>query len=46
MGIKTVIIPKENEKDIEEIPEDVRNKLDIVLAEDISTVFEKSLVNL
>jgi len=45
MGIKKVIIPKDNEKDIEEIPAEVREKLQIVLADEISTVFEHALVN-
>ena len=45
MGIKKVIIPKENAKDIEEIPAEVREKLDIILAEEISTVFEHALVS-
>lgn len=46
MGIRKIIIPKENIKDMEEVPADVREKLDIVPAEEISTVFENSLVNL
>ena len=45
MGIKKVIIPKQNQKDIEEIPAEVREKLEIVLAEEISTVFDNALVN-
>ena len=45
MGIKKVIIPKENQKDIEEIPAEVREKIEIVLAEEISTVFEHALVS-
>lgn len=44
MGIKKVIIPNDNAKDIEEIPAEVREKLQIVLAEEISTVFEHALV--
>lgn len=43
-GIKTIIIPKENEKDIDDIPETVRNDLDIVLASDIDTVLETAIV--
>ena len=45
MGIKKVIIPKENQKDTEEIPAEVREKIEIILAEEISTVFEHALVN-
>lgn len=46
MGIRKIIIPKENEKDVEEIPKEVRDKLDIVLSDEITTVFENTLVNL
>ena len=45
MGIKKVIIPKQNQKDIDEIPAEVREKLEIILAEEISTVFDNALVN-
>jgi len=45
MGIKKVIIPKQNQKDIQEIPAEVREKLEIILAEEISTVFDNALVN-
>ncbi len=45
MGIRKIIIPKENEKDTQEIPKEVRDKLDIVLADKISTVFNNALVN-
>ncbi len=43
-GIKKIIIPTENEKDIEDIPESVRNELEIVLADNIDTVFKHALV--
>lgn len=43
-GIKKIIIPKENEKDIEDIPETVKNELEIVLAEHIDTVLEHALL--
>ena len=39
-GIKTIIIPKENERDIEDIPMQVRNDLEIVLASHIDTVLD------
>jgi len=44
-GIRTIIIPKENEKDISDIPEQVRNELKIVLASHIDTVFENAIAN-
>lgn len=43
-GIKKIIIPKENEKDIEDIPTVVKNDLEIILAENIDTVLEHALV--
>ncbi len=42
-GINKVIIPKENEKDLEEIPANVKKKIKIVLAENISDVLIESL---
>ncbi|NBT39780.1 MAG: endopeptidase La [Alphaproteobacteria bacterium] len=42
-GIKTAIIPKENEKDLDEIPDVVKNTLSIVAVEDISDVIEVAL---
>ncbi len=43
-GVKTVCIPKENEPDIEEIDDVVKNALTFVIAEDISTVLDTALV--
>ena len=43
-GIRKIIIPKENEKDIEDIPESVRNDLEIVLADHIDVVLEHAIV--
>lgn len=43
-GIRKIIIPKENEKDIEDIPVSVRNDLEIVLADHIDTVLEHAIV--
>lgn len=43
-GIKKIIIPIENEKDIDDIPEVVRKDLEIVLADKIDTVLENALV--
>lgn len=42
-GIKKIIIPKENEKDIDDIPTTVKDELEIVLAEHIDTVLEHAL---
>ena len=42
-GIKTIIIPRGNAKDMEEIPKNVRDKIKIVLTDDIGIVFENAL---
>ena len=43
-GIGTVIIPKENEKDLEEIDQTVRRKLHFVAVEAVEEVFPVALV--
>ncbi|MDO9973299.1 endopeptidase La [Glaesserella parasuis] len=45
-GIKTVIIPKENEKDLEEIPENAKQALAIHAVETIDEVLAIALQNL
>lgn len=42
-GIKKLIIPIENEKDIEEIPQNVRKKIEFVLASNMEEVLEHAL---
>ena len=42
-GIKTVILPKENEKDLHEIPANVRKKLRFVFVEHMDQVLEAAL---
>jgi len=42
-GIDTVCIPKENVKDLEEVPENVRSAILIVPAENVNTVLETAL---
>ena len=42
-GISTVIIPKDNERDLEEIDQTVRNALNFVVASHIDTVLETAL---
>ncbi len=44
IGIRKVIIPKDNERDLEEIPKEVRDNIQFVLAEDIATVYANALV--
>ncbi len=43
-GIKTVLIPKENEKDLSEIPENVKTGLRIIPVSDIEEVFKLALM--
>ena len=44
MGIKTVLIPQPNTKDIEDIPEEVRAKMNFVVADTMDTVLKTALV--
>ncbi|WP_170480319.1 endopeptidase La [Ruegeria arenilitoris] len=43
-GIKTVLIPEENAKDLAEIPDNVKDGLDIIPVKHVSEVLEHSLV--
>lgn len=43
-GIKKVLLPAENEKDIEEIPANVRKKLEFVLIHNVKEALEHALV--
>lgn len=43
-GLKTIIIPKENEKDLEEIPNSVKEDLNFILVDHLDQVLEKALV--
>lgn len=44
-GLKTVIIPKRNEPDLEDVDETVRNGLEFVTAENLETVLKTALVS-
>ncbi len=44
-GSREIIIPNDNKKDIEDIPAEVREKLNIHLAEDIAQVLEWALLS-
>ena len=44
VGIDTVIIPKDNKKDLKKIQKIINNKLKVVLAEKIDTVLENALI--
>ena len=42
-GIKTLILPKLNEVDLDELPDEVREDMDFVLVEDVQDVLENAL---
>jgi ATP-dependent Lon protease len=44
-GLRTVIIPKRNEKDLEDLPPDIRNDMKFVLVERVDEVLETALRN-
>lgn len=44
VGIRKIIIPKDNEKDLQEIPQEVLKNINVVLSDNINTVFRNSLV--
>ena len=43
-GIKTILLPKENQKDLEDVPEHVRKEFEIILTENIQDVLNVALV--
>ncbi|NLJ77928.1 MAG: endopeptidase La [Tissierellia bacterium] len=44
MGIKRILIPFENDKDLEEVPTKIRNKMDFILVKNMDQVLEHSLL--
>ena len=42
-GLKTILIPKENEKDIDDIPDEVKDALEIITVENVHEVFKIAL---
>ncbi len=44
-GLSTVILPSQNEKDLDDVPEEVRKNLQFILVEQIDDVFEAALVS-
>ncbi|MGL4882572.1 MAG: S16 family serine protease [Waterburya sp.] len=45
-GIKRVILPKENEKDLVDLPDDVCNDIEYIFCDRIEQVLENVLVDL
>lgn len=44
-GVRTVILPKKNEKDLEEIPEEIRKDVKFIFVETVDEVLENALSN-
>lgn len=42
-GLKTVILPKRNEKDLDDLPDQVRQEMKFIFAEEVSDVFTAAL---
>ncbi|MCR3906915.1 MAG: endopeptidase La [Tenericutes bacterium] len=42
-GLKVILIPKDNEKDIDDIPEEVRNELEIITVQNVNDVFQYAI---
>ena len=42
-GLKKIILPKRNEIDLEEVPEEVREELEFIYAETVEDVFQEAL---
>ena len=45
-GLKVVCLPRRNEKDLQELPEDVRNEMRFILVDRVEQVFEAAFGNL
>lgn len=43
-GIRNVIIPKDNKRDIEDIPKEIRDKINFIPVENVSEVIDRALV--
>jgi ATP-dependent Lon protease len=43
IGVKKVILPKKNAKDLDDLPDDIRESLEFVLVEHMNTVLEHAL---
>ena len=43
-GVKTVFIPKENEKDLKDVADEVKNQLNIIPVSEVQEVLKKTKV--
>ena len=46
IGIRDVIIPEENKKDVEEIPENVRKNINFICVSDVDEVFRNAVTGM
>ena len=46
IGVKDIIIPADNQKDLEEIPENIREKLNFIPVTEVSDVFKTAIIGL
>jgi ATP-dependent Lon protease len=45
VGIDTIILPNRNEKDLDDIPDDVKNQVHFILVDDVDQVFDAALAD-
>ena len=45
VGLKTVVLPRRNEKDLDDIPEEIRKELNIVLVDRVEQIFAAALLD-
>ncbi len=43
-GVKTVILPEKNKKDLDEIPKEIKNQMNFILVSDLNEVFKEVLL--
>ena len=43
IGVRKIILPKKNAKDLDDLPDDIRDELEFVLVEHMDTVLEHAL---
>lgn len=46
IGVKDIIIPADNQKDLEEIPENIREQLNFIPVTDVDTVFKNAIIGI
>jgi len=44
MGIKTIIIPKDNKKDLENVPKAVKSKIKFIIADKVDDELQNALI--